>query len=231
MYCVKCVVKLEDTEKMCPLCGTVVFHPDIKRDEVERLYPENNYPKQHINTFAAMIIITTLFLTPILITLLCDLKVNAAVTWSGYVMGALVLAYIMIVLPFWFKRPNPVIFVPCSFAALGGYLWYINFAVDGDWFLCFAFPLVTGIGLTVTAVVTLVKYLKHGMLYIFGGAILLLGILSPGLELLVNITFAIEKFSFWSIYPLVASLLMGGLLIFLAINKSFREKMERKFFI
>ena len=50
MYCVKCGVKLEDTEKMCPLCGTVVFHPDIKRDEVERLYPENNYPKQHINS-------------------------------------------------------------------------------------------------------------------------------------------------------------------------------------
>jgi hypothetical protein len=52
MYCVKCGVKLEDTEKMCPLCGTMVFHPDIKRDDVERLYPENNYPKQQINRWS-----------------------------------------------------------------------------------------------------------------------------------------------------------------------------------
>jgi len=231
MYCVKCGVRLEDTEKVCPLCGTVVFHPDIKRDEVERLYPENNYPKQHLNKFAAMIIVATMFLCPILITILCDLKVNSAVTWSGYVMGALLLSYVVVVLPLWFKKPNPVIFVPCDFAALGLYLCYINFAVDGDWFLCFAFPLIAGIGVIVTAVVTLLRYVRHGRLYIFGGAILALGVLSPVLELLVNITFSISEFSFWSVYPLVASLLMGGLLIFLAINKTFREKMERKFFI
>ena len=231
MYCVKCGVKLEDTEKMCPLCGTVVFHPDIKRDDVERLYPESKYPKQQINKVAAMMIITTMFIIPVIITLLCDLQVNSRVSWSGYVIGALLVSYIMIVLPFWFKKPNPVIFVPCSFAAIGGYLWYINFAVDGNWFLSFAFPLVACIGVIVTAVVTLLKYVKRGELYIFGGSILLLGLLSPVLELLVNITFWVDKFSFWSVYPLVALLLIGGLLIFLAINTTLREKMERKFFI
>ncbi len=231
MYCVKCGVKLEDTEKVCPLCGTVVFHPDIKRDDVERLYPENNYPKHHINRFAAMMIITTMFLIPIIITLLCDLKVNSGVTWSGYVIGALIVSYDMIVLPFWFQKPNPVIFVPCAFAVIGAYLCYINLAVNGDWFLSFAFPLVACIGIIVTAVVALLKYVKRGELYIFGGAVLLLGVLSPVLELLVNITFLVEKFSFWSVYPLVASILVGGLLIFLAINTTFREKMERKFFI
>ncbi len=231
MYCVKCGVRLEDTEKMCPLCGTVAFHPDIKRDDVERLYPENNYPKQKINTFAVLVIITTMFLIPIIITLLCDLKVNARVGWSGYVMGALVLVYVMLVLPFWFKKPNPVIFVPVAFAAIGGYLCYINLAADGDWFLSFGFPLVGCLGLIATAVVTLCKYIKRGRLYIFGGTVLLMGILSPVFELLVNITFGIAKYSFWSVYPLAASLLLGGMLIFLAINSTVREKLERKFFL
>ncbi len=231
MYCVKCGVKLEDTEKTCPLCGTVAFHPDIKRDEVERLYPENKYPRQQVNKLAALVIITTMFLLPIIITLLCDLKVNSRVGWSGYVIGALILGYVMVVLPFWFRKPNPVIFVPVSFASIGGYLWYVNFAADGDWFLSFGFPLVGVLGLIATAVVTLFKYVKRGSLYISGGAILLLGILSPVFELLVNITFAIEKYSFWSVYPLVASLLLGGMLIFLAINSSVREKLEKKFFI
>ena len=39
MYCVKCGVKLADSEKQCPLCQTLVFHPDITREEGEKLYP------------------------------------------------------------------------------------------------------------------------------------------------------------------------------------------------
>ena len=34
-------------------------------------------------------------------------------------------------LPLWFRRPNPVIFVPVDFAAIGLYLLYINFATGG----------------------------------------------------------------------------------------------------
>lgn len=231
MYCINCGVKLEDTEKVCPLCKTVPYHPDIERREAERLYPENKYPSQQMNKTAVMIIIATMFLIPFVITFLCDMQINRAVTWSGYVMGSLMLVYIIGVLPLWFSRPNPVIFVPCDFAAIALFLWYINFAVNGDWFLAFAFPLVGGVGLIITAVVALVRYVKKGKLYIFGGALITLGAFMPVLELLINITFHKEKFAMWSIYPLVALFLLGGMLIFLAINKTARESMERKFFI
>ena len=30
MYCVKCGVKLSDNQELCPICGTKVYHPDIK---------------------------------------------------------------------------------------------------------------------------------------------------------------------------------------------------------
>ncbi len=231
MYCVKCGVKLEDTEKVCPLCATVPYHPDIERKEAEPTYPENKYPSQQMNKTAVMIIITTVFLLPFIITLLCDIQINASVTWSGYVMGSLLLAYIIVILPLWFKRPNPVIFVPCDFAAIGLFLLYINFAVDGNWFLGFVFPLVGGVGLIVTAVVTLVRYIKKGRFYIFGGALIALGAFMPVLELLLNVTFSKERFAMWSVYPLVTLALLGGMLIFLAINRSAREAMERRFFI
>ena len=32
MYCANCGVKLADSEKVCPLCKTVAYHPDIKRE-------------------------------------------------------------------------------------------------------------------------------------------------------------------------------------------------------
>lgn len=231
MYCIKCGVKLADTEKQCPLCGTVPFHPDIDREKAESLYPKDRYPAQQVSRHGAMVVVTTLFLLPLLITLLCDLQINGKVTWSGFVIGALVLGYVVLVLPFWFKRPNPVIFVPCDFAAAGSYLLYIDLATGGGWFLSFAFPVVACLGFIVTTVVVLLRYLRRGRLYIFGGAGIALGAFMPLMEYLLNVTFARPRFAAWSLYPLIALVLLGGMLIFLAICRPARETMERKFFI
>ena len=231
MYCIKCGVKLADTEKTCPLCGTAVFHPEIRQNEAEPLYPFQSFPKTRVNPKGGQIVLTTMFLLPLLISLLCDLQINSAVTWSGFVMGALLVGYVILVLPFWFRRPNPVIFVPCGFLAVGLYLLYIDLATGGDWFLSFAFPVTGGIGLIVTAVVVLLRYLRRGRLYILGGAMIALGAFMPLMEFLIDITFNRPRFAGWSLYPLIALVLLGGMLIFLAIFRPARETMERKFFI
>lgn len=231
MYCVNCGVQLADTEKSCPLCGTVCYHPDIPRQKAIPLYPNNRNPALRFRSKAAHGVVLALFLLPIFITLLCDLQINGEVRWSGYVAGALALTYVTFVLPFWFHRPNPVIFVPCSFVAAGLYLLYINFAVDGNWFLSLAFPVVGGIGIIVCAVVTLMRYVPQGGLYIFGGAFIALGAFMPLVEFLVHLTFDISRHVYWSPYPLIILSLLGGLLIYLAISRSARETMERKLFI
>lgn len=74
------------------------------------------------------------------------------------------------VLPLWFKRPNPVIFVPVDFAAIILYLLYIDLATGGHWFLTFAFPVAGSIGVLITTMVALLRYVRRGYLYIFGGA-------------------------------------------------------------
>ena len=232
MYCIKCGVKLGDGAKPCPLCGTVPFHPDIPVQETESLYPEEKYPTDRLSPQGTLIVVTTvLFLLPIIITLQCDLLLSGTVTWSGYVIGALLTAYVPGVLPYWFRKPNPVIFVPCTFAAIGLYLLYIDLATAGGWFLGFAFPVVGAFGLIVTAVVTLLRYVKGGRLYIFGGASILTGAFMPVMELLLNTTFHRPVFHWWSLYPLAAMALLGGMLIFLALYPPARETMERKFFL
>lgn len=231
MYCVNCGVKLADTEKKCPLCHTAVFHPDITQGEGEALYPTKKYPAADKNFHRPQIFLTATFILPMLIVILCDLQFNDGITWAGYVIGALILGYSMLILPTWFNNPNPVIFVPCNFAAIAVYLLYINHTVDGDWFLSFALPIVGGVGLIVTAVVTLTWYLKRGRLFIFGGAFLGLGCFMLLVEYLTNLTFHYTKFVGWSLYPLVTLGLLGGLLIFLGIYRPARDTMERKFFI
>ena len=230
MYCIKCGVKLADNQKACPLCQTVVFHPEIMPSG-DPLYPPETHPAPQVRSKGALIVLTTMFLLPLIITALCDLQLNDAITWSGYVIGALLVSYVIVVLPSWFRQPNPVVFVPCGFTAACLFLLYISIATDGGWFLSFAFPVTGGVGLIVTAVVALLKYVGKGELYIFGGAFITLGAFMPLTEALMNLTFGFTHGLVWSVYPLTALVLLGGMLIFLAICRPARETMERKFFL
>ena len=45
MYCIKCGVELADSEKVCPLCGTPVFHPDLPCGQGEPPYPPDHRPR------------------------------------------------------------------------------------------------------------------------------------------------------------------------------------------
>ena len=231
MYCIKCGVELADTEKVCPLCQTTVYHPQIQQPETPPLFPPDRYPPAPPLPKGSNIVITVLFLLPLALVLLADFQSGNSLSWAGYVIGALLLGYVCVVLPLWFRNPNPVIFVPCGFAAGCLYLLYINWSTGGDWFLTFALPVLGCIGLIVTTVVTLVRYVKRGKLYIAGGAMMGFGALVLMSEILMNYTFKLPKFIGWSLYPLITLVLLGGLLLFLAICHSARKLMERKFFI
>ena len=229
MYCIKCGVKLADTEKKCPLCDTAVCHPDIKQADSEPIYPKNKMPKTSSGYKALNGAIIILFLIPLFVCFFADISIDGVLEWSGYVAGALIFSYVTFALPLWFTRPNPVIFVPCSFAALELYLLYISLATDGGWFLSFAFPVVGGICIIVTTVVTLMRYVRHGRLYIMGGAFVASGAFMLLIEYLMCFTFGMSLIG-WSIYPLAVFVLFGALLFYFAINSSAREMMERMLF-
>ena len=231
MYCMQCGVRLADTEKACPLCGTRSYHPDIPAVNADPLYPRHSHPQRQVSPLGAMSALTLLSLIPAVICLLCDLRINDRITWSGYVTGAVVLFYEIFLLPGWFRRPNPVIFVPCGFAAAALYLLFIDlFASGKHWFLMFALPLVGGVGLIFTTLITLLRYVRRGKLYILGGCAMALGAYMPLIEFLAIRTFD-RPLVGWSVYPFVALILLGGYLIFLGICRPARESMARKFFI
>lgn len=229
MYCINCGVKLAASEKSCPLCNTAVYYPEIKQSDVEPLYPKNIVPKVTSESKVLNGAIIIMFLIPLIVCFLADIQINGKLEWFGFVAGALGVGYIVFALPLWFEKRNPVIFVPCGFLAAGLYLMYINFVTNGDWFLTFAFPVTGGICIIISSTVTLFYYLKKGKLYITGGAFVLFGGFMLLTEFLMDMTFHI-RFMGWSIYPLAVLVLIGGLLIYLGINRSAREMMERKLF-
>ena len=231
MYCVKCGVELADSEKKCPLCGTPVFHPDIERKPAEPPFPPDRRHAENVSRVGILFVLTVLFVLPAAICLLCDWRINGGIVWSGYAAGGIALLYILVLLPMWFRHPNPVIFVPVDFAAIGLYLLYIDLATGGHWFLSFAFPVTGAIGVLVTAVVALTRYLHAGYLYIYGGGLILGGALAMLIEFLLNLTFQVHETFFWSFYPLVAGVLLGLMLIVIAVCKPLRESLRKKFFL
>ncbi|MBO5715015.1 MAG: zinc ribbon domain-containing protein [Clostridia bacterium] len=227
MYCANCGVKLADTEQRCPLCGTEAYHPDIERPEVDPLYPKDFVPKRELSKTTIHIILFTLFLIPIFICLYSDLYINRHMTWSPYVLFSLSIAYVIIIVPSWFKRPTPAVFVPLDFILVALFLQYINYATNGDWFLTLAFPLVGYLGIIVTAAAVLLYYLKKGHLYVVGGFFIALGLYMDIIELFLMVTFKVN-FDGWSLYPMIPLVLLGLSMIAISISRNARAILARK---
>ena len=232
MYCVKCGVELADSETKCPLCGTPVFHPDIPRPVADPPFPtEKQLRPEEVNRTGALFVLTVLFLIPAVISLLCDWRINGRTVWSGYVAFSLALLYLIVILPLWFRSPNPVVFLPIDFAAICLFLLYVNCKTGGHWFLSFAFPVTGAIGLLVCAQAALLRYVRRGQLFIFGGSFLLLGGLMVLIEFLLNVTFKLHTTFFWSFYPFASCAIIGVMLLIIAICRPLRESLHRKFFV
>lgn len=231
MYCIKCGVQLADTEKSCPLCQTRVYHPDIPTPQAEPMYPGTTPERKTVKRWSVMFVLTILYLLPISICLVADLSVNKHMDWSGYVVGSLLIFYTIVMLPNWFKHPNPVIFVPVTFGVITAFLLYIAYATGGNWFFTFALPVTAGVGLIVTAVVTLCRYIMKGRLFIFGGAAIAFGLLAVMVEFLLTLTFPMPPLFTWSLYPLSVLTLLGSAMIVTAIFRPLREALEKRFFL
>lgn len=232
MYCVKCGVELADSEKSCPLCGTKVICPEgMTRTDKESPYPPHpGKITEGLTKLGALFILSFAFAIPLIICLLADLDLNGQLNWSGYVAFSLVLLYTVFVLPLWFNKPNPVIFVPIGFLATGILLLYINLKTGGDWFLPFALPTVGISAIILTTVVTLTRYVRGGRPYIYGGSIIALGLFAILIEYLTCISFGIDRMWRWSLYPAISLFLIGMFLIIVGICKPLRRALKKKLF-
>ena len=231
MYCVKCGVELKDSEHVCPLCLTPVYHPDIKQEEAEKSCPEFKRVTRKSVRSAVMLIVTVCYILVGLMVTMIDFNISGSITWSGYVVGALAITYVSFALPEWFQHPNPVIFTPIAFVSIILYLLYIDLIVHGGWFLSLAFPIAGIAGIIVTTVVTLLRYVKRGHLFIIGGALIVIGGYISLIEMFISITFESVSFVGWSGFPLAAFFVLGMMLIIIGICKPLRLALSKIFFV
>lgn len=232
MYCANCGVKLADGQKLCPVCNTRAYHPDLPRSDASPSYPNKEFQSEEYNRRGLLFVISILWFIPFALPVIFELSWHATVTWSGLVAGGVLLAYILVVLPLWFKHAPPIIFVASDFAAILLYLLYIDIQNHGGrWFLRFAFPVTGVFALICCAVVTLCFYIRRGYLYIFGGASIALGAWTVLIEFLIWVTFGVVSPVFWSACSFASLFVIGMLLIVIAMVKPLKESLKKKFFL
>ena len=227
MYCVKCGVKLQDGASECPLCRTPVRLPDD--GPAEKAYPDTmprNYSESGQPLAIAM---TALCAIAVAVVLIICFRLYGELRWGGYAAGGIALFYIIAILPRWFRHPRGEVFVPADHAAIALYLLYICLRTGGRWFLRFAFPIVGVSCVLSTAMICLLKYLKHGKLFVFGGFLILLGGFTMLIELFAHISFGTSMFR-WSLFSLAGFGAVGLFLLIAGIIRPLREALEKRFF-
>ena len=231
MYCIKCGVKLSNGQPACPLCGTRVYHPDLPGEQSAPTYPRKEFQSEEFNRKGLLFVITILWLLPLLLPMLFEFLWHREISWSGIAAGGVLLLYICLILPAWFRHANPVIFLPSAIVAATAYLAYINYSLGDSWFLPFAMPVALSFGAIVTAMVTLCRYVHRGHLYIYGGGVIAFGIWTVLLEDLIRLTFAVTSPIVWSAFSASVLVLLGLLLILIEIIKPLKASLYKMFFI
>ncbi len=231
MYCINCGVELAAHETKCPLCATPVCNPAFLNPDAPRPYPSADEVHDEINRSGVIFLLSFLFLLPAVLTLVCDLTLNRTLVWAGYPVGALLLGYLIVVVPLWFRKPLVSALVFADFVGLAAFLFYINFAVGGSWFLTFALPITAMVAIIVCSVITLLRYYARYALAIFGGTFVMLGAALVATEYFINMTFYRTYPLEWSFYPLVICVLLGAALLVVAFSPKLKESLKKKFFM
>lgn len=231
-YCVKCGVELADSEEKCPLCGTAVYHPEIKRNTAEKPFPAYDAEaEEEVSRNGLLLILTMLTFVSFAVSLLCDFNISGRLSWSAYVTGALVLLYSVFVFPLCFKNPNPILLAVLDFTECGLYLCLINYMTGGNWFWTFALPVTAGAMTLTVTVIALIRRLRKGRLCILGGAVAACGFFALLIESLLIAAFGLPNRIVWSFYPLCACIAAGAIIITAGLCRPLREFLHRKFFI
>ncbi|MBR6816186.1 MAG: hypothetical protein IKM60_01625 [Clostridia bacterium] len=236
-YCVHCGVELAPSEKKCPLCNTKVYDPSVpeERAAVTPYPPYEPIAPERISKKSVLIVLTLIFMLPVMLSCICDFSINKRIVWAGYVAGGLLQVYALIFMSILLAGKNlrcaPMWKIGVNTFTLLGYLCYIVWVTDGQWFWRFAVPVVLIGALFIVAAILLRKFGGLTRLMTTAAVLAEAGTYCLIIELTINCAFLSRGALIWSVYPLATGWLLAVLMAVIDRSPALKERLERKFFI
>lgn len=231
-YCVQCGVELDASLTQCPLCKTKVYNPNLLSSQpVPSPYPPSDSKQMESLTKKSFLTLITLaFIFPAAICVLVDLLVNHRFSWSLFALGALLVAWINLLVPIVVKKFKTYMSIITVTITLSAYLWVIDRLTQGNgWFGHIAFPLIVLLSLATMIITASIRHRLIRQLEIPALVFSFLALFILIVELLISSFSNSSLKIFWS--PLVAAPCMLIALILFYLQKSPSLKLAlQKFF-
>ncbi|MBP5684342.1 MAG: hypothetical protein J6X02_03700 [Bacilli bacterium] len=228
MYCYKCGVKLEDNEKECPLCHSML-PKDIKSNKLSAYSDKIDSLGKHIN-FRYITKLTLLFLFLAgAITFLCNFLINGRITWSIYVIASIIYVATQVSFLYFKKVIYPLIF---NLLGLEYLLFTIAYMNNGlQWYLYLVMPNIFVIWLIV--VLSIYLFIKKKTR--FSRALAIMLFLIAGI--LITTEVLIDSYSRqiinlgWSLYASLPILILSLTIFMISFNRKLLNEIRKRIFI
>ncbi len=232
-YCVNCGVELEKSEKHCPLCNVEVLNPKAPWEEpAERPYPRyletlvNRIDRRYFATLAALI-----FMIPVLISIIYDLLGGNGLSWSAYIVGAMALVYVIVFLPFYFKRRHTVLFISADCLAVLLYLLFIERMNGGQWFLGIGMPITVAASVCIIVLSLLFTKKERATILVRTASVLIAaGVFVLCVEMILSIDASGLLKLKWSFYVFIPCVMLSIVASILEHRKNLKEEIRRRLF-
>lgn len=233
-YCVNCGVELSSSENKCPLCGVKVYRVEgmNKEEAGTPLYPKS-VMNVSIGSKELLPALAVFFLIPILICVICDMLISHKLTWSTYVICAMMLAYVYVFLPFVLGKKRVKLYIgACTFATLL-FLFFLSEKTNSGiaWFLEIGLPVCLGAGLLLIALNIVFSCFGNKKLAKIASVFFALGTYTVLINVCVNMFLKMQNILTWSLFSLVPCVIIGIGLLIIEKNTRLKSEVKRRFFI
>ena len=230
-YCVHCGVRLGESERRCPLCGTPAMDPnDPLPSDAPRAYPVRT-PEQELKRSKRFILLllALVLLLPSALCLVIDLLVGGGLSWSLYASGAMILLFITAAVPLAVPKFRAYAFVITAFISLNLYLWMAE-RVSGSegWFLPIAFPALVLAAGQLTGMILLFRRGVLNKLTLAAAALLAVSAECLAIEGCCILAEGGGRPFIWSPFVLAPCVFVALALFFINANGAAREEVRRR---
>ncbi len=229
-YCVHCGVELHATAGACPLCDTPVLNPRQMVDRVSPTpYPMNVGMEEVVETREFTMVVSVVFLTISVVCGLVNYYFLNRTHWSLHIMGALAVAWVMLLPNFFRGKVHPIVCIALDGGAVALYVGMISLLHPGQgWYPEIALPIIV-----VSTVLVEVFYLftiRHRSSAI-SKAVLIMGIIAVitvVIELLIGFHYHRQIRLTWSAVVLLCCVAADVILVTISLHKGLRNELRKR---
>jgi len=230
-YCVHCGVKLGYAERVCPLCGTIVYDPAGIQTVNEKNWPDSIdfFQRKKVNWPFLSRMIILLLIVLAFISLLSDVIVTHQFGWSLYATAGCVLIAAIVAIPATRKSALRILFL---FAGSTFALIILAYITNGfRWLLYLALPFTAIFFCYIALCVWLIRKKKLRLAYRVVFCLLTLIISLVVIEMLIGLYEGKPICIYWSAYAVIPLLVTVAFFTVAAHNRRLVEYIKKNSFV